>query len=180
LATKQRAHSLKPRGKGKRRKKPSPKPKKKSRAPAPSSPQSIPSLGKLFAAPSKGIKVQEELAKLPAPFRKLYKDEFSSYTKGQREFLQRHLAQIGAITQRYLYLRGYPEVAIKTRQQGTALVEFILHPNGDITKLRLLDSSGYSALDRNSIEVIRHAYKDYPLPPEPTKVRIYIEYRLVL
>ena len=58
------------------------------------------------------------------------------------------------------------------------IVEFYLHPNGDISDLKLTESSGYSSLDKNSIETIEFAYKDYPKPKEKTKVKIYVYYKL--
>jgi len=58
------------------------------------------------------------------------------------------------------------------------VVEFYLHPNGDITDLKLADSSYYTALDTNSIDTIRIAYQDYPRPLEKVKIKIYIKYIL--
>jgi protein TonB len=58
------------------------------------------------------------------------------------------------------------------------IIEFVLHPNGDITKPIITSSSGYEALDKNTIKTIEIAYKDYPRPSEPTKIRIYVTYRL--
>ncbi len=139
-------------------------------------PQKPPSLAALFAT-SKPNK--SSIKDLPKEYRKLYKDEFDTFTKAQKRFLKENLSRIGYITQKYLYLRGYPYIAVKTKQQGTNIVEFYLHPNGDISNLHLIGSSGYEALDKNTIETIKTAYKDYPLPKEKTKIRIYVKYRLI-
>jgi len=82
---------------------------------------------------------------------------------------------IGKITQRYLQ---YPEISAKTGQSGVNVVEFTLHPNGDISDLRISDSSYFTALDKNTIETIQIAYKDYPRPKEPTKIKIFVNYIL--
>ena len=42
----------------------------------------------------------------------------------------------------------------------------------------LAGSIGYAALDRNTIDVIRIAYKDYPLPNKKTRIVFYVTYRL--
>ncbi|MCK9337468.1 MAG: energy transducer TonB [Arcobacteraceae bacterium] len=105
----------------------------------------------------------------------LYGKEFYSFSDETKEFLKDNLSDIGRITQRYLL---YPSISIRTKQQGYNIVEFMLHPNGDISDLKLLQSSSYSALDNNSIHTIKVAYKDYPKPKESTKVRIYIYYKL--
>ena len=79
------------------------------------------------------------------------------------------------ITQRYLV---YPGLSIKTRQSGINVIEFVLHPNGDISDVRITDSSNYTALDKNTVETIQLAYKDYPKPTEPTQIKIYVRYIL--
>lgn len=106
---------------------------------------------------------------------KLYGDEFKSFTKEQKEFLKENLKDIGAITQRYL---KYPTIAAKLGQHGVNIVEFFLHPNGDISDLKIIDGSGYEILDKNSIYTIEIAYKEYPRPKSVTKIRIYVHYYL--
>lgn len=106
---------------------------------------------------------------------KLYGEEYQSFTKVQKVFLQNNLKNIGRITEKYL---RYPRIAVRTGQQGTNIVEFFLHPNGDISDLRLIDSSGYTVLDKNSVDTIEIAYKDYPRPKTKTKIRIYVGYKL--
>jgi periplasmic protein TonB len=105
----------------------------------------------------------------------LYGKEFYGFSDETKEFLKDNLSDIGRITQKYLL---YPSISIRTKQQGHNIVEFMLHPNGDITDLKLLQSSSFSALDNNSIHTIKVAYKDYPKPKESTKIRIYIYYKL--
>ncbi|WP_197972132.1 energy transducer TonB [Nitrosophilus labii] len=109
----------------------------------------------------------------------LYQGEFDSFTKGQKEFIKNNLSAIGKITQKYLYIRGYPEFAVKTRQEGVNIVEFYLHPNGDISDLKIIKSSSYEILDKNSLETILSAYKDYPRPKEKTKIRIFVQYKII-
>lgn len=106
---------------------------------------------------------------------KLYGEEYNNFTKVQKVFLQKNLKGIGRITQKYL---RYPKVSIQTHQQGMNIVEFTLYPNGDISRPMISSSSGFTALDDNTIETIKIAYKDYPRPSEPTKIKIYVTYRL--
>lgn len=106
---------------------------------------------------------------------KLYGEEYNNFTKVQKVFLQNNLRNIGRITEKYL---RYPKIAVRTRQQGMNIVEFFLHPSGDISDLKLFNSSGYSVLDKNSLETIEIAYKDYPRPKTKTKIRIYVYYNL--
>jgi len=106
---------------------------------------------------------------------KLYGDQYFKLSKEQKRYLKQNLNSIGRITQRYL---TYPSLSARTGQYGVNVVEFTLHPNGDITNLRITDGSGYTMLDKNSLETIELAYKDYPKPTEPTKIKINVKYIL--
>jgi TonB family protein len=108
----------------------------------------------------------------------LYGREFYSFTKTQQKFIKNHLSEIHRITQNTLVINGYPDVAVRTGQQGINVVSFYLHPNGDISNLRLVKRMGYDALDKNTIAVIQIAYKDYPRPKTKTKIVFYINYSL--
>lgn len=108
----------------------------------------------------------------------LYGEEFNSFTETQKKFIKNNLGTIHRITQNTLTQNGYPEIAVRTRQQGTNVVSFYLHPNGDISDLRLKTRIGYAALDQNTLEVIRIAYKDYPLPDKKTKIIFYVKYSI--
>lgn len=105
----------------------------------------------------------------------LYGEEFGDYGLAEQEFLVNNLRNIGRITQRYLQ---YPPSAIRLGQQGVSAVEFYLHPNGDISGLKIILSSDYMLLDRNSERTIEIAYKDYPHPSTKTKIRIFVSYGL--
>lgn len=115
------------------------------------------------------------LDRLTQSYIKLYGQEYNDFTKVQKVFIQNNINLIGRITQKYL---RYPRIAIKTRQKGMNIVEFILYPNGDISEPVIINSSRYQALDKNTLKTISIAYKDYPKPKEATKIRIYVTYRL--
>ena len=108
----------------------------------------------------------------------LYGKEFDTYSETEKKFIKNNLGTIHAITQRTLTRNGYPDVAVRTRQQGTNVVSFYLHPNGDISDLKLKRHIGHQALDQNTLDVIRIAYKDYPLPNKKTKIIFYVRYSI--
>ncbi len=109
------------------------------------------------------------------PIKKLYGEEFERLGKEEQKFIKDNLGSIGRITEKYL---RYPDTAGRLGQQGTSVVEFYLHPNGDISDMRLLSSSGFRMLDKNSIETIEIAYKDYPRPTTKTKIRMFVGYSI--
>ena len=116
-----------------------------------------------------------KLDQITQSYLKLYGDEYFLLSKSKKRFLKINLSRIGQITQRYL---KYPTISVRTRQKGINIVEFMLHNNGDISDLKITDSSGYTALDQNTIRTIEIAYKDYPKPFEKLKIKIYVRYIL--
>lgn len=105
----------------------------------------------------------------------LYGEEFGDYGLVEQDFIINNLRDIGRITGRYL---KYPPDAIRLGQQGVNIVQFYLHPNGDISDLRLIKPSGYVILDRNSERTIEIAYKDYPHPVSKVLIRIRVSMEL--
>jgi len=109
---------------------------------------------------------------------KLYGSDFHAFTATQKKFIENNLDKIQNITQRVLTRRGYPEGAGINGQEGTNVVSFNLHPNGDISNLFLKKSIGSRPLDDNTLELIRTAYKDYPYPTSITRLVFYVEYSI--
>lgn len=105
----------------------------------------------------------------------IYGPEFGQLGREEQDFIINNLSYIGRITQSYL---RYPANAGMLKQSGMNIVEFYLHPNGDISDLKIIKESGFILLDRNSIKTIEIAYKDYPHPKVKTLIRFYISYSL--
>lgn len=108
---------------------------------------------------------------------KLYGREYHSFTKVQKAYLEKNLNNFQVITQRVLNRLGYPRLAAKLRLSGVNIVEFMFHPDGSITNLKITSSSGYEIFDKYSLELIEIAYKDYPRPKTTTKLKFNVNYR---
>jgi len=121
------------------------------------------------------IQAIQQLDPITKSYLKLYGSEYFELSSKVKKYLKENINEIGRITQQYL---RYPSIAIRTKQQGTNILEFTLKANGDIVNLKIIGSSTYSTLDRNSIKTIKIAYKDYPKPKEDSLIRIYINYLL--
>lgn len=106
----------------------------------------------------------------------LYGEEFGDLGSAEKDFIRNNLRDIGRITQRYLERLGYPKTAAYLGQDGQNATEFYLHPNGDISDLKVLTKSGSIILDRNTIKTVEIAYKDYPRPSVRTLIRIRVKY----
>jgi protein TonB len=105
----------------------------------------------------------------------LYGDRIYALSQEELKFIDENLNVISAITQSYL---EYPLAAQTLRIKGVTILEFYLYPNGDISDMKVIKSSGYEILDSNSIRTIEIAYKDYPHPKTKTHIRFFIEYKL--
>ena len=110
--------------------------------------------------------------------RSLYGSSYSRMSATQRRFIDENLRRILEISQRTLNYLGYPREAAHFHEQGTNIVEFWLHPNGDISGLRLRRRLRSTSLNRQTLEVIKTAYMHYPRPKVKTKIIIYVKYRL--
>jgi len=154
---------------------PKPQPKEVVKVEQPSFP-SLQEIGAALQKQEVAIKEQREFNQNQRELQQLYGSEYESLTSEQKKFLTTNIKTIQSITQRHLNMMGYPEIAIRTRQNGVNVVEFNLYANGDISDLRLVEYSGYRALDTQTIELIKRAYKDYPYPNQKTLVRIKVIY----
>jgi periplasmic protein TonB len=109
---------------------------------------------------------------------KLYGEEYKTFTKVQKAYLENNLNNFQVITQRVLTRLGYPPLAAKLKIDGANVIEFMFHPDGSITNLKITNSSGYEIFDKYSLELIEIAYKDYPRPTSSTKLKFNVRYQL--
>ncbi|RXJ96571.1 hypothetical protein CRU94_00195 [Arcobacter sp. AHV-9/2010] len=110
--------------------------------------------------------------------KELYGKEYDNFTTVQKAYLEKNINNFQIITQRVLNRLGYPHEAVRLKITGINIVEFIFHPNGDISDLKIIQSSGYSILDNRTLELIQIAYKEYPKPQTSTILRFKVFYRL--
>ena len=59
------------------------------------------------------------------------------------------------------------------------VIEFYLHPNGDMSDFKFLHKSGYFILDDITRVTIEYAYSKYPRPKETTLIRYNVFYDLM-
>ncbi|WP_428024959.1 energy transducer TonB [Arcobacter sp.] len=121
--------------------------------------------------PPMDIKLLDDITQ---SYLKLYGEEYSSFTKVQKVFLQDNLKRIVNTLERYY---RFPAIAIRLHKNDTNIVEFILYPNGDISNLKIRQNGKYEFYDKSILETVEIAFKDFPRPKEPTRIIIKINYR---
>lgn len=88
------------------------------------------------------------------------------------------------LKEHFLYIRdriikaiSYPAIARKMGWHGQVKIAFVVCEDGGVRNVRVVDSSGFSLLDRNAVDTVRHV-APFPRPPVLAEIRMSISYRL--
>jgi periplasmic protein TonB len=110
--------------------------------------------------------------------KELYGEEFGKLTQGQQKYILDNQEIMRRITQQVLTRVASVNIKENLNVNKTNVIEFYLHPNGDMTDFRFLKKSGYYLLDDTTKETIEYAYSRYPRPTEKTLIRYNVYYNL--
>ena len=113
-----------------------------------------------------------------AQMKKLYGDEWGKLTAGQQKYMLDNQEIMRRITQRVLTRVANVNLNNNLNINTSNIIEFYLHPNGDMTDFKFLSKSGYYVLDDTTKETIEYAYSQYPRPKEKILVRYNVYYNL--
>lgn len=116
--------------------------------------------------------------KISSDIRELYGDEFGKLSPEQQKYLLDNQEIMRRITQEVLNRVASVNLRRDMNVNSTNIIEFYLHPNGDMTDFRFLKKSGYFILDETTKETIEYAYSRYPRPSEKTLIRYNVFYNL--
>jgi len=110
--------------------------------------------------------------------KELYGDEFGKLTPGQQKYILDNQEIMRRITQQVLSRVARVNLPRDLNVNRTNVIEFYLHPNGDMTDFKFIKKSGYYVLDDTTKETIEYAYSRYPRPKEKTLIRYNVFYNL--
>ena len=110
--------------------------------------------------------------------KKLYGDEFGKLTPGQQQYILDNQEIMRRITQQVLNRVARVNIPRDLNINRSNVIEFYLHPNGDMSGFRFISKSGYYVLDDTTRETIEYAYSRYPRPKETTLIRYNVYYNL--
>ena len=108
----------------------------------------------------------------------LYGEEFNKLSSTQQKYIINNREIMRRITQQVLSRVARVNIPEDLNVNKNNIVEFYLHPNGDMTDFKFLSKSGYNILDDTSKETIEYAHTKYPIPKEKTLIRYNIYYNL--
>lgn len=110
--------------------------------------------------------------------KELYGDEFGKLSPGQQKYILDNQEIMRRITQQVLTRVARVNLSRDLNINRSNVIEFYLHPNGDMSDFKFLEKSGYYVLDDTTKETIEYAYSRYPRPTEKTLVRYNVFYNL--
>ena len=110
--------------------------------------------------------------------KELYGEEFGKLTPGQQKYIIDNQEIMRRITQQVLTRVARVNLSRDLNVNRTNVIEFYLHPNGDMTDFKFLKKSGYYVLDDTTKETISYAYSRYPRPKEKILIRYNVFYNL--
>ncbi|MDI6744061.1 MAG: energy transducer TonB [Thermodesulfovibrionales bacterium] len=98
----------------------------------------------------------------------------NSKEEAKKRYLKEHFTYIRDIIMKNL---SYPHMARKMGWSGKVLVSFVVFETGTAEDIRVVESSGFAALDRNVVETIKRVCP-FPKPPVKAELTIPVVYKL--
>ncbi len=110
--------------------------------------------------------------------KELYGSKWGELTPGQQKYMLDNQEIMRRITQQVLTRVASVNLSRDLHVNKINIIEFYLHPNGDMTDFKFLKKSGYYVLDETTKETIEYAYSRYPRPKEKILIRYNVYYNL--
>ncbi len=110
--------------------------------------------------------------------KELYGSKFAELSAGEQKYIEDNMEKMRQITQETLNRVGSVNIPNNFRVNAINVIEFTLHPNGDMSDFKFLQNSHYYLLDDTTKETIEYAYSKYPRPAQNTLIRYKVYYNL--
>ncbi len=111
-------------------------------------------------------------------FKEAYGEAFGKLSAGEQQYIIDNQEIMRRITQEQLNRLAPVNIPRNLRITTMNIIEFYLHPNGDISGLKVISPSGQQILDDTSTQTVEYSYHRYPLPKQKTLVRYKVGYYL--
>lgn len=111
-------------------------------------------------------------------FQEAYGETFGKLSEGEKKYIIDNQEIMRRLTQEQLNRLAPVNIPRNLNVNTGNVIEFYLHPSGDISGLRLITPSGFDILDDTSLQTIEYSYHRYPLPEQKTMIRYKVGYYL--
>jgi protein TonB len=123
-------------------------------------------------APANTVSNKPILAKTTAPIAAPQRSKPAIQPKAQ--YVKEHFLYIKDRVQNKI---TYPRIARKMGWQGRVLISFTICRDGSVKDIRIVESSGFKALDNNAVKIIQRV-APFPKPPVSAELTIPVIYKL--
>lgn len=110
--------------------------------------------------------------------KKLYGADWDKLSAGEKSYILDNKEIMRRITQEVLNRQAKVTDINDLNVNRVNIIEFYLHPNGDMSDFKFLKQSGYFILDDVTKATIEYAYSKYPRPDQKTLIRYNVFYNL--
>lgn len=100
-----------------------------------------------------------------------YGEKFNTLSPGEQKFILDNMTKMLIISNNVLRRYEPARVPSNFTGRGEVLLEFYLHPNGDISDLKIIRGSNYSMMNDLFLETINLSFSKYPHPEQKTLIR---------
>lgn len=107
-----------------------------------------------------------------------YGDALGKLSEGEQKYILDNQEIMRRLTQTQLNRTGSTDIPNNLRVNDYNLVEFYLHPNGDMTDFKVIRHSNFFLLDQVTKDTIEAVYWRYPRPKQKTLIRYKFGYYL--
>ena len=121
---------------------------------------------------------QQRGTQIGSDFKEAYGEAFGKLSEGEKQYIIDNQEIMRRITQEQLNRLAPVNIPRNLHTNTSNIIEFYLHPNGDISGLKLINNSSHQILDDTSLQTIEYSYHRYPLPKQKTLVRYKVGYWL--
>lgn len=129
-------------------------------------------------SPEQIIKDKTVISAIAQDINKLYGSKFTTLSKNQQQYILDNQEIMRRITQKILNRVASVNLKGDININTSNIIEFYLHPNGNMSDFKFLEKTGYFVLDDTTKETIEYAYSQYPRPKEKTLIRYNVFYNL--
>lgn len=117
-------------------------------------------------------------SRIASDVKELYGSEWGELSAGEQKYLIDNQELMRRLTQQQLNATGSTDIPNNFRVNDNNIIEFNLHPNGDISDIKFIKNSQFHLLDDVTRDTIEAVYWKYPRPAQTTKVRYKVGYFL--
>ena len=135
-------------------------------------------LSKEVPRTSSTTKANKPLPRFTQQIKEAYGSEWGKLSAGEQKYILDNQEIMRRLTQAQLYETGRTDIPDNLRVNEINMVEFYLHPNGDMSDFKMIKNSNFYLLDDVTRDVIESVYSKYPHPKQKTLIRYKFWYNL--